>query len=56
VPERSLAELRYAAHIFDLIGGLDSVIVPHTGRAYEDRSATAATRFVETMRPEMAAL
>jgi UV DNA damage endonuclease len=51
VSERSLAELRYAARVFDLIGSPDSVIVVHMGGAYEDRTATAA-RFVETLRPE----
>jgi UV DNA damage endonuclease len=51
VSGRSLAELRYAARVFDLIGSPDSVIVLHMGGAYEDRGATAA-RFVETMRPE----
>ncbi|CAA9424285.1 MAG: UV damage repair endonuclease [uncultured Rubrobacteraceae bacterium] len=51
VAERSLAELRYVARIFDLIGSPDSVLVLHMGGAYEDRFTTAA-RFVETMRPE----
>jgi UV DNA damage endonuclease len=51
VSERSLAELRYAARVFDLIGSPDSVIVVHMGGAHEDRTATAA-RFVETLRPE----
>jgi UV DNA damage endonuclease len=55
IPERSLAELRYAARVFDLIGNLDSVIVLHMGGAHEDREATAA-RFVEKLRPESAVL
>jgi UV DNA damage endonuclease len=48
VSERSLAELRYVARVFDLIGSFDSVIVLHMGGAYEDRSASTL-RFVETM-------
>ena len=55
VAERSLAELRYVARIFDLIGSPDSVLVLHMGGAYEDRPTTAA-RFVETMRPEKGVL
>ena len=51
VSERSLAELRYVARVFDLIGNFDSVIVLHMGGAYEDRTASIA-RFVETMRSE----
>jgi UV DNA damage endonuclease len=51
VSERSLDELRYAARVFDLLGGPDPVIVLHMGGADEDKSTTAA-RFVETMRPE----
>jgi UV DNA damage endonuclease len=51
VVERSLAELRYVARLFDLIGGTDSVLVLHMGGAYEDRAATAR-RFAEVMRPE----
>src|SRR3712207_229314 len=51
VSERSLAELRYVARIFDLIGSPDSVIVLHMGGAYEDRTVSAA-RFVELMRPQ----
>jgi UV DNA damage endonuclease len=51
VSERSLAELRYVARVFDLIGSSDSVIVLHMGGAYEDRTASIA-RFVETMRSE----
>ncbi len=51
VVERSLAELRYVARLFDLIGSPDSVLVLHMGGAYEDKAATA-TRFIETMRPE----
>jgi UV DNA damage endonuclease len=51
VSERSLAELRYAARVFDLIGSRDSVIVLHMGGAYEDRTTTT-TRFIETMRTE----
>jgi UV DNA damage endonuclease len=51
VSERSLAELRYAARVFDLIGSFDSVIVLHMGGAYEDRTASTA-RFIETVRSE----
>jgi UV DNA damage endonuclease len=51
VSERSLAELRYAARVFDLIDSQDSAIVLHMGGAYEDRTAST-TRFVETMRSE----
>ena len=51
VVERSLAELRYVARLFDLIGSTDSVLVLHMGGAYEDRAATAK-RFAEVMRPE----
>jgi UV DNA damage endonuclease len=51
VVERSLAELRYVARLFDLIGSPDSVLVLHMGGAYEDKTATAA-RFIETLRPE----
>jgi UV DNA damage endonuclease len=49
VSERSLAELRYMARVFDLIGSFDSVIVLHMGGAYEDRAASTV-RFVEAMR------
>jgi UV DNA damage endonuclease len=49
VSERSLAELRYVARVFDLIGSFDSVIVLHMGGAYEDRAASTV-RFVEAMR------
>jgi UV DNA damage endonuclease len=55
VSERSLAELRYVARVFDLIGSSDSVIVLHMGGAYEDRTAST-DRFVETMRPETGVL
>ena len=55
VAERSLAELRYVARIFDLIGSPDSVLVLHMGGAYENKPATAA-RFAETMRPEKTVL
>ena len=51
VVERSLAELRYVARIFDLIGSTGSVLVLHMGGAYEDRIATAR-RFAGVMRPE----
>jgi UV DNA damage endonuclease len=51
VVERSLAELRYVARLFDLIGSTDSVLVLHMGGAYEDRAATAR-RFAEVLRPE----
>jgi UV DNA damage endonuclease len=55
VSERSLAELRYVARVFDLISSPDSVTVLHMGGAYDNRAATAA-RFVETMRPETGVL
>jgi UV DNA damage endonuclease len=55
VSERSLAELRYAGRVFDLIGSPDSVIVLHMGGAYGDRTASAA-RFHETMRSEIGIL
>ncbi|QIN78686.1 UV DNA damage repair endonuclease UvsE [Rubrobacter marinus] len=48
--ERSLAELRYVARLFDLLGSDDSVMVLHMGGAYEDRAETAR-RFVEVMAP-----
>ena len=51
VVERSLAELRYVARLFDLISSTDSVLVLHMGGAYEDRAATAR-RFAGVMRPE----
>ncbi len=51
VVERSLAELRYVARLFDLVGSIDSVLVLHMGGAYEDRAATAR-RFAEVMRTE----
>lgn len=51
VVERSLAELRSAARILDLIGSHDSVLVLHMGGGYEDKLTTAA-RFIETMHPE----
>jgi UV DNA damage endonuclease len=51
VVERSLAELRYAARVFDLMDRPDSVIVLHLGGAYDDRPA-AARRFVEVPAPE----
>lgn len=49
--ERSLAELRYVARLFDLLGSDDSVMVLHMGGAYEDRAETAS-RFVEVMAPQ----
>jgi UV DNA damage endonuclease len=55
VSERSLAELRYVARVFHLIGSSDSVIVLHMGGAYEDRAASTA-RFVETVRSETGVL
>ncbi len=51
VSERSLAELRYVARVFDLIGSSDSVMVLHMGGAYEDRAASTV-RYIETMRSE----
>jgi UV DNA damage endonuclease len=55
VSERSLAELRYVAHVFDLIGSSDSVMVLHMGGAYEDRVASTV-RFVATMCSETGVL
>jgi UV DNA damage endonuclease len=55
VSERSLAELRYVARVFNLIGSSDSVIVLHMGGAHEDRAASTV-RFVETMRSETSIL
>ena len=49
--ERSLAELRYATRVFDLLGADDAVLVLHLGGAYDDRPAAAA-RFVEALRPQ----
>jgi UV DNA damage endonuclease len=51
IVERSLAELRYVARLFDLIGSADSVLVLHMSGAYDDRAATAR-RFAEVMPPE----
>ena len=51
VVERSLAELRYVASVFGLLGNPDGVIVLHMGGAYADRPASAA-RFVEALRTE----
>jgi UV DNA damage endonuclease len=51
VVERSLAELRYVARLFDLIGSTDSVLVLHMGGAYENR-ATTAGRFASVLRSE----
>jgi UV DNA damage endonuclease len=50
VAERSLAELRYATRVMDLLGSPDAVVVVHMGGAYEDRPGTAA-RFVEALLP-----
>jgi UV DNA damage endonuclease len=49
--ERSIAELRYTARVFDLMGNDDAVIVLHLGGAYDDRTA-AVDRFVEALGPE----
>ena len=51
VVERSLAELRSAARVLDLIGSPDSVLVLHMGGGKEDKVATSA-RFIEVVRPE----
>ncbi len=48
VVERSLAELRYAAELFDAIGSRDPVTVIHLGGAYEDRGASM-DRFVSVL-------
>lgn len=55
VVDRSLAELRYAAAVMDLIGSPDGVIVIHLGGAYGDRPA-AMSRFVSALQPEPAIL
>lgn len=55
VSERSLAELHYAARVFDLIGRSDSVIVLHMGGAYTDK-AISTVRFVQTMRSQSGVL
>ena len=55
VIRRSMAELRYVARVFDLIGSPDSVAVLHLGGAYADKPASIA-RFVEAMRPEVGIL
>jgi UV DNA damage endonuclease len=51
VVERSVAELRYVARLFDLIGSTDSVLVLHMGGGYEDR-ATTANRFAGVLRSD----
>lgn len=51
VSGRSIAELRYVAGVFDLLGSPDSVAVLHMGGAYSDKPSSAA-RFVEALRPE----
>jgi UV DNA damage endonuclease len=51
VVERSLSELRYVTHVFDLLGNPDSVAVLHMGGAYADKPASAA-RFIAVMSPE----
>ena len=51
VVERSLAELRYVARVFDLLGNPDGVVVLHMGGAYADKRGSAA-RFVEVMQSE----
>jgi UV DNA damage endonuclease len=49
VVERSLAELRYAGRVLDLIGNPDSVLVLHMGGSFGDKLATTM-RFVGTDR------
>jgi UV DNA damage endonuclease len=51
VVQRSLAELRYVARVFDLLGSPDGVVVLHMGGAYADKQGSAA-RFVEVMQSE----
>jgi len=51
VVERSLKELHYVAHVFDLLGNTDGVAVLHLGGAYADKPASAA-RFIGAMRHE----
>ena len=51
VVERSLAELHSSSRILSLVGGPDAVLVLHLGGAHGNRR-TAATRFVEVLRPE----
>jgi UV DNA damage endonuclease len=51
VVERSLKELHYVAHVFDLLGNTDGVVVLHLGGAYADQPASAA-RFIGALRAE----
>ena len=51
VVERSLAELRYVARVFDLLGNPNGVVVLHMGGAYADKQGSAA-RFAEEMQSE----
>jgi UV DNA damage endonuclease len=51
VVERSLAELRYVAKVFELLGSPDSVVVLHMGGAYADKQGSAA-RFIEVVQSE----
>ena len=53
--ERSLAELRAAARLLDLISNPGFVLVLHLGGRHEDKPATSA-RFIEKMHPEEAVL
>ena len=48
---RSVAELRYAADVVEMLDPEDGVVVVHVGGAYGDKPA-AATRFVEALRGE----
>lgn len=51
VVERSLAELRYAAALIDLLNPDSGVIVIHLGGVFGDR-ASAVERFVDNLRPQ----
>ena len=50
VAERGIAELRYTARVFDLMGAEGAVTVLHMGGAHGDKPNTGS-RFVEVMRP-----
>lgn len=51
VVARSLAELRYSAHLLELLQAQEGVVVVHLGGVYGDREATLR-RFVENLRGE----
>ena len=55
VVENSLAELRFVADMFDLLGTPDAVMVLHLGGAYNERETTIE-RFMAVMKGEAAVL